>query len=80
MDYIAKSGKPVVGHNCFLDLLFMVQSFNTNLESKSFTEFKQAALESFGVVYDTKHLISALVPTLRETGLGIKLPLSITHC
>jgi len=69
IDHLAKSGKPVVGHNCFLDLLFMMQSFSADLEQKSFSEFKKLALECFGVVFDTKTAINELVPTMKETGL-----------
>lgn len=70
MDHIAKSNKPVVGHNCFLDLMFLTQSFASDLQNKKFGEFKKIVLESFPSIFDTKYFISCLVPSMKETGLG----------
>jgi len=69
MDHITKSGKPIVGHNCFLDMLFLTQSFATDLQEKTYAEFKKIVLESFPAIYDTKYVINTLVPTLKETNL-----------
>lgn len=69
MDHITKSGKPVVGHNCFLDMLFLTQSFATDLEEKTYAEFKKILLKNFPSVFDTKYVSNTLVPTLKETNL-----------
>ena len=71
MDHITKSGKPIVGHNCFLDMLFLTQSFATDLEEKTYADFKKILLENFPAVYDTKYATNTLAPTLKETNLGI---------
>jgi len=69
MDHIAKSGKPIVGHNCFLDMLFLTQSFATDLQEKTYADFKKILLENFPAIYDTKYVINVVVPTLKETNL-----------
>jgi len=69
MDHITKSGKPVVGHNCFLDMLFLTQSFATDLDEKTFKDFKAILQENFNAIYDTKYVINTLVPTMKETNL-----------
>jgi CAF1 family ribonuclease len=73
MDHIAKSGKPVVGHNCFLDLMFLTQSFVTDLQNNTLAEFKKIVLENLPAIYDTKYVTNALVPTMKETNLGMHL-------
>ena len=48
-------GKPLIGHNCFFDLLFLHVAFEGALPP-SLAEFKPALSKRIGVAYDTKIL------------------------
>lgn len=47
--------KPIVGHNCFMDLLKIYHQFVDNLPL-SYDEFKLRVHRAFPRVYDTKHI------------------------
>lgn len=57
IDLIKESEKPIVGHNCFIDLAFIVHQFISPLPS-SYSEFKCMVHAFFPYVYDTKYLSS----------------------
>lgn len=52
---VVKSKKPIVGHNCFSDLVRIHQQFLDDLPT-SYEAFKNVIHEAFPEVYDTKHL------------------------
>lgn len=47
--------KPIVGHNCFLDLLLLVSTFDNALPN-SYTAFKKLVNEHFPKIFDTKSI------------------------
>lgn len=47
--------KPIVGHNCFLDLMVFIQNFEKDLPN-DYNEFKKLTVQHFPTVYDTKFL------------------------
>jgi hypothetical protein len=50
------SGKPAVGHNCMLDVLYTMRSFQGALPA-TWEEFHRTAASAFtGGLYDTKHV------------------------
>jgi hypothetical protein len=53
--HLCQSKKPVVGHNVFLDLLFMYDKFINNLP-ESYEEFKAKLHAALPTVFDTKRL------------------------
>ena len=56
-EIFTKTKKPVIGHNMFYDLLFMVHNFEKNLTVNDYYEFKQILhKEIFPMIYDTKLL------------------------
>eukprot|EP01012_Entosiphon_sulcatum_P003709 TRINITY_DN1128_c0_g1_i1.p1 TRINITY_DN1128_c0_g1~~TRINITY_DN1128_c0_g1_i1.p1 ORF type:complete len:501 (+),score=105.87 TRINITY_DN1128_c0_g1_i1:117-1505(+) len=63
------SKKPIVGHNCYFDLLFLWATFEGTLPS--FLIFKKELLSRFPVVYDTKYLAKSdlVTPPFENTGL-----------
>ena len=68
---LAKSKKPIIGHNMFLDL-FLTWSNFYGPPPDTLRDFKQSMLDLFPVIYDTK-FISTLPPVcqvLYSTGLG----------
>lgn len=72
---IVDSRKVIVGHNSFVDLLFMYQSLIEELPKK-LSLFKSQLSESFPMIYDTKHMslnmkktIPELEPIIKSTGL-----------
>lgn len=52
---MVEAQKPLIGHNVFLDILYMYQSFHDPLP-KSLDTFKKNVRELFPFVYDTKHI------------------------
>lgn len=50
---LMESRKPMVGHNCLMDLMFMYNAFHLPLPD-TFVEFKQQLLQCFPAIYDTK--------------------------
>jgi len=53
--HISKSGKPIVGHNCLLDLLKIYNQFCNPLPP-TYREFKREINKLFPVIFDTKHI------------------------
>ncbi|XP_076253340.1 pre-piRNA 3'-exonuclease trimmer-like isoform X2 [Rhynchophorus ferrugineus] len=45
--------KPIIGHNCILDLLLLIHNFEKELP-ESYTEFKRLIIKLFPIVFDTK--------------------------
>ena len=55
---LSSSKKPIVGHNCFFDLLFMIRWLDTTLPP-TFEAFRCRLHTLFPSVYDTKFLAAS---------------------
>ena len=56
IDKIIETKKPIVGHNCYIDLLFIYNHFIEEIP-KEYKEFKKILIKKFkGGIYDTKYL------------------------
>mgnify|MGYP002051690254 CR=1 FL=1 len=55
MRHVSKSGKPLVGHNCLLDLIKIYHQFFKKLP-KYYKEFKKEIHKVFPVIFDTKNI------------------------
>lgn len=55
IDCIIQHGKPIVGHNCWLDLCHIVEKFIEPLP-ESLEDFLSILAVNFPIIYDTKHL------------------------
>ena len=56
IDKIIKFKKPIVGHNCYIDLLYIYSHFISEIP-KDYIEFKKRMINIFqGGIYDTKYL------------------------
>ena len=53
--HISQARKPIVGHNCLLDLLKIYKQFHSPLPSQ-YTEFKREINKLFPIIFDTKHI------------------------
>lgn len=51
--------KPIIGHNCLMDLIFMYEKFHQPLP-KLYSQFKQDIHKLFPNIYDTKHIAHSL--------------------
>ncbi len=58
VDAIAGAGLPIVGHNCYLDLMHVYAKFMGDLPS-SLGDWCCRIHEFFPAIFDTKHLLSA---------------------
>ena len=59
IDTILSSKKPVIGHNCFIDLLYIMSHFMDEIPNK-YNIFKSKLKNDFkGGIYDTKYLYNA---------------------
>ncbi|RIA82081.1 ribonuclease H-like domain-containing protein [Glomus cerebriforme] len=58
IELLVASKKPIIGHNCFLDLCQLVHQFWEELPEK-LKEWKKLVHELFEVVIDTKHLAAS---------------------
>ena len=59
IDKIISSKKPIVGHNCFIDLLFIMSHFMDDIP-KNFHTFKLKIKNEFsGGIYDTKYIYNS---------------------
>eukprot|EP00794_Sanderia_malayensis_P013964 gene13964-15421_t len=65
---ISKAQKPIVGHNCLTDLLFICEKFHKPLPDL-YTDFKSQLQDLFKEIYDTKHISMSLRRTEREAAL-----------
>ena len=54
-ELIAQSKVPIVGHNCYFDLLFWMRHFHNDLSS-SYAKFKRNLHKYFPSIYDTKFI------------------------
>lgn len=54
-ELISESKIPLVGHNCFFDILFWMRHFHSLLDS-SYQKFKQKFNKYFHKLYDTKYI------------------------
>ncbi|KAF9101626.1 hypothetical protein BGX27_011392 [Mortierella sp. AM989] len=70
LDLISDSRKPLIGHNCFLDLMQISQQFLWNLPI-DLEEWKRALTAEWNLIIDTKHLAThpLISPLLATTGL-----------
>ncbi|CAH0554377.1 unnamed protein product [Brassicogethes aeneus] len=73
--HLVKSKKPLIGHNCLLDVMLLINSFECDLPS-SFSEFKKLSHSLFPTIYDTKRIcfeLKNLIPEEKryhDTSLG----------
>lgn len=51
--HIKEAQKPLVGHNCFMDLMFTFDHFERR-NPRSFSQFKEVVKAAFPKIYDTK--------------------------
>ena len=55
IEQIVKLKKPLIGHNCFSDIIRIYQNFVDELP-KSYRNFKKTIHKTFPTFYDTKHI------------------------
>ncbi|XP_014667058.1 PREDICTED: poly(A)-specific ribonuclease PARN-like domain-containing protein 1 [Priapulus caudatus] len=65
---MVKHRKPLIGHNCMMDLMFIYEKFYRPLPDK-YADFKRTLNELFPFLIDTKHVSSHLRPQFKETEL-----------
>ncbi|KAG0344155.1 hypothetical protein BG004_004690 [Podila humilis] len=72
LDMIVEAKKPLIGHNCFLDLMQISQQFLWNLPPY-LDEWKQSLHLEWNTIIDTKHLAThpAVQQHLSNSGLDI---------
>lgn len=75
---LIETKKPIVGHNCFLDIMKIYHQFYRPLPY-SYYEFKKAIHSSFPAVYDTKFLSYELRRKLEDIESGLCWPLISTN-
>ncbi|KAG0265964.1 hypothetical protein BGZ95_003166 [Linnemannia exigua] len=70
IDLIVESKKPMIGHNCLLDLMLITRQFLWQLPHE-LEDWKRAVMLEWNTVIDTKHLAShpLIRPHLDNTGL-----------
>jgi poly(A)-specific ribonuclease len=68
IDQVIEAGKPVIGHNCWVDLLHFYQKFVDNNLPPSLSGFKEEVLKCFPVIIDTKYL--ARLVSIKDSSLG----------
>lgn len=56
---LATLKKPIVGHNCYHDLLLLIDHFDSPLPEK-YSEFKELVMQLFPAVFDTKSISYAI--------------------
>ncbi|EPY36478.1 hypothetical protein STCU_00561 [Strigomonas culicis] len=67
---IIASKKPIVGHNFFQDLMFMLNMHESDLP-EDYATFKRYTCALFPSIYDTKSIASQLVCKFPVTHLGV---------
>ncbi|KAL4096600.1 hypothetical protein QTP88_021521 [Uroleucon formosanum] len=75
MKLISKLKKPIIGHNCALDILILSNQFFTPLP-ENFKDFQKFVSKNFGPIYDTKLLckeVKRIVPK-NDKWIGSSLP------
>ena len=68
IDCIVDNRKPIVGHNCWVDLLHFQQKFVDNNLPSTLSGFKEEMNKNFPLIIDTKFL--ARLVNIKETSLG----------
>ena len=58
---IAESRKPLIGHNSYMDLLFVCRHYLWGYLPESWEQFKTMVHEIFPIIYDTKYMAEQLV-------------------
>lgn len=53
--HLSESGKPIVGHNCLIDLLRIFRQFESDLPT-NYQMFKQKIHQLFPIIFDTKNI------------------------
>ncbi|KAG0197286.1 hypothetical protein BGX28_009226 [Mortierella sp. GBA30] len=77
LDMISDAKKPLIGHNCFLDLMQISQQFLWNLPLE-LDDWKLALTREWNTIIDTKHLAShPLISPLLTGGTGLE---SVSEC
>ena len=72
------SKKPIVGHNCFLDIMKIYNQFYKPLPT-SYRKFKSEIHEAFPSIHDTKFLSYELRRRLEDAESELSLPLLSTN-
>ncbi|XP_060567626.1 poly(A)-specific ribonuclease PNLDC1-like, partial [Ruditapes philippinarum] len=60
--------KPLLGHNCLMDLMLIYDKFYNPLP-QSYTEFKTNLHSLFPTVFDTKHIVLSMRRDMAQTGM-----------
>ncbi|RNF02084.1 ribonuclease [Trypanosoma rangeli] len=68
---LTKCKKPIVGHNFFLDIMFMMHMHEAELPMK-YEEFKKQVHALFPCIYDTKTLSKAMTFSIPRTSLHLQ--------
>ncbi|ESL05358.1 hypothetical protein TRSC58_06996 [Trypanosoma rangeli SC58] len=68
---LTKCKKPIVGHNFFLDIMFMMHMHETKLPME-YEEFKKQVHTLFPCIYDTKTLSKAMIFSIPRTSLHLQ--------
>ena len=81
IDKLVETKKPIVGHNCFLDLAHLVHKFIEPLPT-SLEEFKKTLVDNFGPICDTKYIANASgqFASLETLGLSSTSLQDLTEC
>ena len=73
IEKIIELKKPIIGHNCFLDLIFIMSHFMEEIPNK-YKEYKNKLKNKFkGGIYDTKYLYNASNFNFNENKEEIKI-------
>ena len=75
---LIESKKPIVGHNCFLDMIKIYNQFYKELPA-SYKKFKSDIHEAFPSIHDTKFLSYELRRRLEDAESELSLPLVSTN-
>ena len=75
---LIESKKPIVGHNCFLDIMKIYNQFYKSLPG-SYKKFKREIHEAFPSIHDTKFLSYELRRRLEDAESELSLPLLSTN-
>ncbi|XP_008185451.2 pre-piRNA 3'-exonuclease trimmer [Acyrthosiphon pisum] len=75
MKLISKLKKPIIGHNCALDILILSNQFFTPLP-ENFKDFQNFVFNNFGPIYDTKLLCKEVkrIVSKNDKWIGSSLP------
>uniref|UniRef100_A0A915HGT1 Uncharacterized protein n=1 Tax=Romanomermis culicivorax TaxID=13658 RepID=A0A915HGT1_ROMCU len=68
-DFLSDCRKPILAHNCFMDLLYIYDKFFDRLP-ENYADFKEKMHSQLGLIIDTKYLALNMINDL--TNLGCK--------